>query len=178
MQARSIDAGSIRCHRSRPRRLGCAKPRCRTADSKPELFAWWRKKDDSPLRVSPCGPVACRDRSRSLRALVEPLSVRTLLGLTPCQPDVCVVVTCVDIQMVEGGGFEPPKAEPTDLQSVPFDRLGIPPREPRIVVNPDTVVNREFVSRPRVAGTPRPRISPTQQAPGAHALGRVASSRY
>ena len=29
--------------------------------------------------------------------------------------------------MVEGGGFEPPKAEPTDLQSAPFDRSGIPP---------------------------------------------------
>ena len=29
--------------------------------------------------------------------------------------------------MVEGGGFEPPKAPPTDLQSVPFDRSGIPP---------------------------------------------------
>ena len=31
--------------------------------------------------------------------------------------------------MVEGGGFEPPKASPTDLQSVPFDRSGTPPRE-------------------------------------------------
>ena len=30
--------------------------------------------------------------------------------------------------MVEGGGFEPPKAEPTDLQSAPFDRSGTPPR--------------------------------------------------
>ena len=29
--------------------------------------------------------------------------------------------------MVEGGGFEPPKAPPTDLQSVPFDRSGTPP---------------------------------------------------
>ncbi len=29
--------------------------------------------------------------------------------------------------MVEGGGFEPPKAEPTDLQSVPFGRSGTPP---------------------------------------------------
>ncbi len=29
--------------------------------------------------------------------------------------------------MVEGGGFEPPKAEPTDLQSAPFDRSGTPP---------------------------------------------------
>ena len=29
--------------------------------------------------------------------------------------------------MVEGGGFEPPKALPTDLQSVPFGRSGTPP---------------------------------------------------
>ncbi len=32
--------------------------------------------------------------------------------------------------MVEGGGFEPPKAPPTDLQSVPFDRSGTPPHIP------------------------------------------------
>ena len=31
-------------------------------------------------------------------------------------------------RVVEGGGFEPPKAEPTDLQSAPFDRSGTPPR--------------------------------------------------
>ncbi len=29
--------------------------------------------------------------------------------------------------LVEGGGFEPPKASPTDLQSVPFGRSGTPP---------------------------------------------------
>ena len=29
--------------------------------------------------------------------------------------------------MVEGGGFEPPKASPTDLQSVPFGHSGTPP---------------------------------------------------
>ena len=28
---------------------------------------------------------------------------------------------------VERGGFEPPKAVPTDLQSAPFDRSGTPP---------------------------------------------------
>jgi hypothetical protein len=28
---------------------------------------------------------------------------------------------------VEGEGFEPSKAKPTDLQSAPFDRSGIPP---------------------------------------------------
>ena len=27
-----------------------------------------------------------------------------------------------------GGGFEPPKASPTDLQSVPFDHSGTPPQ--------------------------------------------------
>ena len=30
--------------------------------------------------------------------------------------------------LVEGEGFEPSKAEPTDLQSVPFDRSGTPPK--------------------------------------------------
>jgi hypothetical protein len=30
--------------------------------------------------------------------------------------------------MVEGGGFEPPKAEPADLQSAPFGHLGTPPQ--------------------------------------------------
>jgi hypothetical protein len=30
---------------------------------------------------------------------------------------------------VEGGGFEPPKAEPADLQSAPFDRSGTPPAD-------------------------------------------------
>ena len=30
-------------------------------------------------------------------------------------------------KMVEGGGFEPPKAEPADLQSAPFGRSGTPP---------------------------------------------------
>ena len=29
-----------------------------------------------------------------------------------------------------GGGFEPPKASPTDLQSVPFDHSGTPPDRP------------------------------------------------
>ena len=32
-----------------------------------------------------------------------------------------------DYNLVEGGGFEPPKAEPSDLQSDPFDRSGTPP---------------------------------------------------
>jgi hypothetical protein len=34
-------------------------------------------------------------------------------------------------QLVEGGGFEPPKAEPADLQSAPFGRSGTPPERKR-----------------------------------------------
>jgi hypothetical protein len=30
-------------------------------------------------------------------------------------------------KLVEGEGFEPSKAEPSDLQSDPFDRSGTPP---------------------------------------------------
>jgi hypothetical protein len=31
------------------------------------------------------------------------------------------------LRLVVGGGFEPPKASPTDLQSVPFGHSGTPP---------------------------------------------------
>ncbi len=36
-------------------------------------------------------------------------------------------------RMVEGGGFEPPKAEPADLQSAPFGRSGTPPKTKRAI---------------------------------------------
>jgi hypothetical protein len=32
------------------------------------------------------------------------------------------------VKLVEGEGFEPSKAEPSDLQSDPFDRSGTPPK--------------------------------------------------
>lgn len=38
--------------------------------------------------------------------------------------------------MVEGGGFEPPKDEPADLQSAPFDRSGIPPSGKPTIMKP------------------------------------------
>jgi hypothetical protein len=44
--------------------------------------------------------------------------------------------------MVEGGGFEPPKAEPSDLQSDPFDHSGTPPKcKPAIVLQVLVAVN-------------------------------------
>ena len=36
--------------------------------------------------------------------------------------------------MVEGGGFEPPKAEPADLQSDPFGRSGTPPISGKLAI--------------------------------------------
>ena len=41
-------------------------------------------------------------------------------------------------QMVGREGFEPPKVEPVDLQSTPFDRSGIDPMEPPIGFEPMT----------------------------------------
>ena len=38
--------------------------------------------------------------------------------------------------MVEGGGFEPPKAEPADLQSDPFGRSGTPPLSDKLIIIP------------------------------------------
>jgi hypothetical protein len=37
--------------------------------------------------------------------------------------------------LVEGEGFEPSKAEPSDLQSDPFDRSGTPPNRTRNYAN-------------------------------------------
>ena len=39
------------------------------------------------------------------------------------------VYTVQSPDLVEGEGFEPSKAEPSDLQSDPFDRSGTPPNE-------------------------------------------------
>ena len=47
--------------------------------------------------------------------------------------------------MVEGGGFEPPKAEPSDLQSDPFGHSGTPPKktEPHILREQRDSVNKK-----------------------------------
>ena len=44
------------------------------------------------------------------------------------------------LRMVVGGGFEPPKASPTDLQSVPFDHSGTPPERYFLHMEPETGV--------------------------------------
>lgn len=46
--------------------------------------------------------------------------------------------------LVEGGGFEPPKAEPADLQSAPFGHSGTPPKRKPAILG----LLRLFVNRP------------------------------
>src|SRR5688572_31895578 len=49
--------------------------------------------------------------------------------------------------VVERGGFEPPKAKPTDLQSAPFDRFGTSPAEnSRAAPSRSTVLNEKIKS--------------------------------
>src|SRR5437762_10700782 len=42
---------------------------------------------------------------------------------------------CFLVLNLEGEGFEPSKAEPSDLQSDPFDRSGTPPENKPVIVN-------------------------------------------
>ena len=63
-----------------------------------------------------------------------------------------------------GGGFEPPKAKPTDLQSAPFDRFGTPP----------------CCSRNRPVGTTRtllPRLTQTRKTAAPWMLERLVCER-
>ena len=41
----------------------------------------------------------------------------------------------LSLKLVEGGGFEPPKVEPADLQSDPFGRSGTPPLSSNFLSN-------------------------------------------
>ncbi len=59
---------------------------------------------------------------------IEPTSSAWKAEVLPLNYTRRTRVTSHLIQLVEGGGFEPPKAEPSDLQSDPFDRSGTPPK--------------------------------------------------
>ena len=95
--------------------------------SKGQFRFWWRGEDYSmPAAFRPPGRRASRDVLRRFRASVEPL-----VGSNPPPP--AGVEGSIPL-LVEGGGFEPPKAEPSDLQSDPFDRSGTPPKKRRYSV--------------------------------------------
>ena len=66
-----------------------------------------------------------------------------------------------------GGGFEPPKALPADLQSAPFDRFGTPPEVPTMNRPNKTIsawihseLGKLIVTRRRFKGEAGQKISP------------------
>lgn len=68
--------------------------------------------------------------------------------------------------MVEGGGFEPPKAEPADLQSAPFGRSGTPPIQGAELSGDDLDVSTAFspVSGAFRPSRPGPSVARSQRA--------------
>ena len=64
--------------------------------------------------------------------------------------------------LVEGEGFEPSQAEPSDLQSDPFDRSGIPPAEPRIICDFDRLVNARTNNNTKITNKTEA-LNPVQQ---------------
>ena len=63
-----------------------------------------------------------------------------------------------EYKQVGGAGFEPAKAEPTDLQSVPFDRFGTPPTHVRKSVATSSKSRRRDLN-------PRPAVYKTAALP-------------
>ena len=76
--------------------------------------------------------------------------------------------------MVEGGGFEPPKAEPADLQSAPFGRSGTPPIQGAELSGDGSGVSTAFSpvsgafrpSRPYLTVTRSRRVDPSRKLAG------------
>ena len=58
---------------------------------------------------------------------IEPAALAWKAKVLPLY-DVRIFNQNISVKMVEGGGFEPPKAEPSDLQSDPFGHSGTPPK--------------------------------------------------
>ena len=59
----------------------------------------------------------------------------------------------ITILMVEGGGFEPPKAEPSDLQSDPFGHSGTPPRNRALSLKITALSTEILIIRMSVLGS-------------------------
>ena len=81
----------------------------------PTLSAW--KAEVLPLSYTRLNP-----GFNTLKQLAVGTSEEALTIQPPIQTDPVY-------SLVEGEGFEPSKAEPSDLQSDPFDRSGTPPNE-------------------------------------------------
>ena len=79
--------------------------------------------------------------------------------------------------MVEGAGFEPAKAEPSDLQSDPFGRSGTPPKRGRIFNAPSCTVKlflNKILRLARTTAAP-PLAIKAQLRSGRHSMRTILS---
>ncbi len=76
------------------------------------------------LKLQPYRKSGAGEGNRTLVLSLEGFS--STIELHPQNPTPAAQAATA-FNLVEGEGFEPSKAEPTDLQSVPVDRLGTPP---------------------------------------------------
>ena len=114
---------------------------------------WWRGVDYSALRA-----VVPIQRSKHLSMFCRTyLLLSRRFSSTPFRGSrkVYKLPTICSSTMVEGGGFEPPKAEPSDLQSDPFGHSGTPPKIKRLIllenqalVNAQSAENRARIDIP------------------------------
>ena len=80
--------------------------------------------------------ILTKDALYHLSYISTQIRVERAAGIEPAssawKAEVIAIIRCSHrmlgtFKMVEGEGFEPSKAEPSDLQSDPFDRSGTPP---------------------------------------------------
>ena len=86
---------------------------------------------EPPTSPLPRGALPTELYQRLERAAgIEPASLAwkaKVIAIIRCPPFLIHLSHRLLLEMVEGEGFEPSKAEPADLQSAPFGRSGIPP---------------------------------------------------
>ncbi len=113
-----------------------------------DCLYWWREEDsDGRPALRPSGRGFRRVPIRSWR-IGRTSRFSSSSCLRPTSSASAIPVPELPFVLVEGGGFEPPKAKPADLQSAPVDRLGIPPRhKPRILPHKQGRVNRRAGAR-------------------------------
>ena len=96
---------------------------CSTIELHPHL-AIMRADAIGPLIREKASRTTTHPRYLKARLIIKPLGASTSRVPTPQSPAIYG-----HPDLVEGEGFEPSKAEPSDLQSDPFDRSGTPPNE-------------------------------------------------
>ena len=125
------------------------------------------------------GGVRARARTHLERvAGIEPASSAWKAEVLPLNYTRRLIVPQLFIlTLVEGEGFEPSKAKPSDLQSDPFDHSGTPPNFPHFhaqtrqtgnFLEHKSTIELTFIVSSMVPSAHRPEDRPTSASPAAH----------